>query len=74
MGQNRPRRWGYKRRLAPSPGFGKTPFLKKGGVKTTKVNDYKTSDLQVVKENHRKRDHQWCSTECFREQRNRGFE
>jgi hypothetical protein len=56
------------------PDLGKSVFGKKGGVKTTKVNDYKTSVRRVLKGNHRKPNHQWCSTECFRGQRSRAFE
>jgi len=74
MGQIRPRRWGYKRMAGPLPGIYKNAFFGKGGVKTTKVNDYKTSDRRVVKGNHNIPNHQWCSTECFREQRIRAFE
>ena len=75
MGKNRPSREGYTRKAGPPPpNSAKHDFWKKGGVKTTKVNDCKRGDRRVLKENHRKPNHQWCSTEYFREQRIRASE
>jgi hypothetical protein len=56
------------------PRFAKRCFMKSGGVKTTKVNDYKIAYRQDATVSHKIQDHRWYNTECSREQKCRATE
>ena len=51
------------------PDLPKRRFMKKGGVKTKESNDYKKGERQVLKENHKRRDHRWCNSKYLHERR-----